>query len=718
MRYLEELRARVESSDFPKFMQIWEEYVHGDRVDVEEFKAILKMIKASDYAKPFGKYVESALPLLNLIDTEENKFQVLKLLIDLQNTNSPLLADISMNALEKKYGQEPQFKDRIRLVGLRSRDNFQGAISSYELLAHMSKGKYVFHTGGWGVGEIVDLSAVREQIVVEFENVGGRKDISFENAFKTLIPIPDDHFLARRFGNPDDLEKEARENPLQVLRLLLRDLGPKTASEIKDELCDLVIPEKEWTKWWQGARAKLKKDTFIESPNNLKDPFNLRTSEVTHEERMKKEIHGKTDEMEILQTSYNYVRDFPNMLKKEDVRQSIKEKVAGLLNSSSLTPDLELQIAIFFETLLNEKLPGKSIEQIITQSKNISDVIDAIEIVAFKKRALQFVKQYRQDWPQLYLEALFHIDQSTIKEFLVKELNQGQTGPMLQKKIHDLLKDPAQYPEMFVWYFQQILDDHSIPYGTKQGQCEFLDGLLVLLNKIESRSPYKDLVKKIYNLLSGKRYAVVRKLIEGSSVEFLKEFLLLSSKCQTFNDHDLKILRSLAEVVQPSLGSKTKKSAKTDQNVIWTSEEGYLKTQDRIKHIGTIEIVDNAREIEAARALGDLRENSEYKFALERRNRLQGEMKMLSDQLHKARVITSEDISPDEVGVGAVVDLKDSHGKKVTYTILGPWDADAEKNILSFQSKLAESMIGLKEGESFQFRDDEYTVVGIKPYFV
>ena len=243
---------------------------------------------------------------------------------------------------------------------------------------------------------------------------------------------------------------------------------------------------------------------------------------------------------------------------------------------------------------------------------------------------------------------------------------------------------------------------------------DMIEGLLILLNKIEPSPRYKDLVKKVLNIISGKRYAIVRQIIEGKDLEFIKEFLLLASKCSSFGDHDLKILRSLAEVVQPSL-IKIKKS-RNDINIVWTTEEGLMKTQDRIKHIGTIEIVDNAKEIEVARSYGDLRENSEYKFALERRSRLQGELKMLSDQLKQARVITKVDIQADEVGVGSIVELKDSKGNMLTYTILGPWDANTDSNVLSFQSKLAQAMIGNKKGDTFQFREEEYTVLNISSF--
>ena len=144
---------------------------------------------------------------------------------------------------------------------------------------------------------------------------------------------------------------------------------------------------------------------------------------------------------------------------------------------------------------------------------------------------------------------------------------------------------------------------------------------------------------------------------------------------------------------------KKPEASTDDSGVIWTTAEGYQKLQYRIQQIATVETVENAKEIEVARSHGDLRENAEFKAALERRDRLQGELKFLSDQLNRTRVITKEDISPNEVGIGSIVECKNKKGEKVVYTLLGPWDADPEMNILSFQSKLAQQLKGLKVGD-------------------
>ena len=155
-------------------------------------------------------------------------------------------------------------------------------------------------------------------------------------------------------------------------------------------------------------------------------------------------------------------------------------------------------------------------------------------------------------------------------------------------------------------------------------------------------------------LLQG-RYRVIRDVMRESSLAQVREFLLLSTKCELFSDHDIKIIYSLAEVVYPEL-SKSRKKVEEAESYIWTTEEGLQKVRDKIKQIATVDTVENAKEIEEARAHGDLRENSEFKFALEKRARLQAELRTLSEAIEQARVITPADIAQDYVGIGAVVD--------------------------------------------------------------
>ena len=717
MAYLKDFKERINNNDYPGFLKIWEEYCYGDQPDGEEMIATLESVKTSEMAKPFGLQVERILPLWRLLTDRNLSSGVLRLVLDLQTTNSEQLADLSVEHLKQKYPNDPLFQDKLRLVGLRNREKFQSSIRNFELLSHMEKGNFVFHTAGWGTGEILSVSLVREEISLEFEMVLGAQSLSFEKSFKTLLPLENHHFYARRFGNPDALEKEARENPSELIRQLLHDLGPKNASEIKEELVDLVIPSEEWNRWWQTARAKLKKDTKIESPKELKDPFLLRDKELPHEIGFYKALDAKPGVHASIQMIYTFLRDFPETLKNGEFKASIESKLREILADESLPPSQKIQILFLLEDVGSPKIL-EPIKELILQMHPMAEIVMSIEITSFQKKCLQFAEKYREDWKEIFLELLFTVDQNSLRDFIVAELNAGETKPALKQKILYLILHPISFPEVFIWYFQKIMDKKSkLPFTEPEGKNRFFEGLLILLDHLEKKPQYRDLSKKILFFITDDRYAIVREIFQHSKIEEVKEYLLLSTKCNSLSDHDIKILHSLGEVVHASLAKLRKEKGASEESILWTTQEGYQRTQKRIQQIATVETIINAKEIETARALGDLRENAEFKASLEKRDRLQSELKFLSDQISQSRVLTKEDVLQDEVGAGSVVYCKDTKGQSFCYTLLGPWDADPEKKILSIQSKFAQAMKGRSMGEKFEFQGETFTITEINSYF-
>jgi transcription elongation factor GreA-like protein/transcription elongation GreA/GreB family factor len=717
MGYLKDFHTHISNHDYPSFLKLWEEYCSGDEVDAEELRDVLKAVKGTDIADPFGRHVERILPLWEKLPESPISNQILQLIIDIQTSNNQTFAELAYTYLKNKYGDHKNFNDKIRLIGLRGKEKFQGAISNFELLSHMEKGNFVFHTGGWGVGEIVDVSLVREQLTLEFDYVPGKKELSFATAFKTLIPIPNDHFLALRFGSPDLLEKKAKELPVEVIRMLLRDLGPKTAAEIKDELCDLVIPAAEWTRWWQATRSKVKKDTMIQTPDDLSEPFILRKTEVTHEERLQKMLESNPDANALIHLVYTFIKDFPETLKNAEFKSTIVSRITEMLASNQLSISQQLQAHFFLQDLNNVK-EYPAIADLINQLDSVQDMLNTIEILSFKKRLLIEVRKHRGDWKEVFLTLLFKVDQAALRDYLLTEILAAKLDAELKEKLQELYTHPQRFPETFLWYFQKCMGQNHIPFSDTQGKIRFFEGLLILLSHIENDPSLRDEVKKIHTIITNGRFAIVRQMMQDASVEEVKEFLLLATKCHSFSDHDQKIFYSLAEVAHPVLTKMRKKSDASSQEaqIIWTTAEGYHKVQQRMQEIATVETVENAKEIEAARAHGDLRENAEFKAALERRDRLQSELKTLSEQINRARVISKDDISSDSVGIGTIVECKAKKGNNAIFTLLGPWDANPEKNILSFQSKLAQSMKGLKVGDTFQSQGDEYTISSIRSF--
>jgi len=111
------------------------------------------------------------------------------------------------------------------------------------------------------------------------------------------------------------------------------------------------------------------------------------------------------------------------------------------------------------------------------------------------------------------------------------------------------------------------------------------------------------------------------------------------------------------------------------------------------------------KEIEKARAHGDLRENSEYKAALERQQFAQALVHHLRLRLSKLSDVSEKDIPKDRVGFGSRVTVQDAETKQreVYALTLGEFiegdDAGVETPV-SMASPLGKALLGGKVGET------------------
>jgi transcription elongation factor GreA len=102
----------------------------------------------------------------------------------------------------------------------------------------------------------------------------------------------------------------------------------------------------------------------------------------------------------------------------------------------------------------------------------------------------------------------------------------------------------------------------------------------------------------------------------------------------------------------------------------------------------------------AADVAGDVRENVEYNRLMENQQILKMSINKLEVEMEKAEILDLSSVSTEAVNVGTNVTFEIiGTGEKNNYIILGPWDADFEKNVLSYRSPIAQALMGKKAGE-------------------
>jgi transcription elongation factor GreA len=127
---------------------------------------------------------------------------------------------------------------------------------------------------------------------------------------------------------------------------------------------------------------------------------------------------------------------------------------------------------------------------------------------------------------------------------------------------------------------------------------------------------------------------------------------------------------------------------------------GLRRLKDELKQLQTVERGKISKEIEVARAHGDLRENAEYHAAKEKQSHIEGRILNLNDWIARAEVIDVSKLSGDKVVFGATVKLIDSENEKeATYTLVGELEADIKRRLISVTSPLARGLIGKAVGD-------------------
>lgn len=117
-----------------------------------------------------------------------------------------------------------------------------------------------------------------------------------------------------------------------------------------------------------------------------------------------------------------------------------------------------------------------------------------------------------------------------------------------------------------------------------------------------------------------------------------------------------------------------------------------------------------AEKIAVARDFGDLRENAEYDAARKEQGLVETRIAEIEEILQNAEIIQSSDGSA--VVLGSTVELQ-SAAKTVTYTVVGPVEADPLAGKISNESPIGKELMGKKVGDEVKIKTPKAEIVYI-----
>lgn len=133
---------------------------------------------------------------------------------------------------------------------------------------------------------------------------------------------------------------------------------------------------------------------------------------------------------------------------------------------------------------------------------------------------------------------------------------------------------------------------------------------------------------------------------------------------------------------------------------------GHAALKAELKHIKEIVRHQIVKDIEEARAHGDISENSEFEDAKHRQALNEGRIRELEAKLSACEVIDVTRIPASErVIFGTTVDLIDlSSDEEVTYQIVGTDEADVKEGRISVTSPIGRALVGREVGDEVTVR--------------
>ncbi len=176
-----------------------------------------------------------------------------------------------------------------------------------------------------------------------------------------------------------------------------------------------------------------------------------------------------------------------------------------------------------------------------------------------------------------------------------------------------------------------------------------------------------------------------------------------------------RLVKVYPELESMITGAQTQEKA-ASLIVSWSSLE---RRKAEYEELVKTKIPENTKEIALARSYGDLSENFEFKAAKQMQSVLMRRKTELEQMLHNARGTSFENVDTSRVSIGTIVTLREVEtNKEETYTILGAWDGDPDRHIISYQTAIGQALLGHEIGETISLNTEhdsaQFTIVSIQ----
>jgi len=571
-----------------------------------------------------------------------------------------------------------------------------------DVLLQLTNSGFCSHRS-WGFGRIKTVDTVFARFTIDFPNKPGHTmDLAF--AAESLKAIPKDHILARKAADIEGLRQMAALHHLDLIKVVLGSYGGKaTVDQIQQVLVPDVIRD-DWKKWWEAAKREMKKDGHFVLPVKKTEPVVYQAQETSLQHRLLADFRAAKGLKAKVVVATEIVKSAEDLADKS----AAANEVIGALNSEIATyvrtqPSVALE-GIFAREDLRAMagLPHPEGEltaaQIWTADMKFGALMEALPAAKHRRALESFKATNPERWSEIVRIGLNSVSAKLCKEFATL-LTQSGKLPELKDALARLVSQHMASSELLLWLGKERNDAFADILGP-----EVFRAMLSAMERDQFNERRSNRLREF--MLSDQD--LIADLTATADLEVIKDLTRALQLSPVFDDMDKRSL--LARIVKrhPSVQSLISGGEQSKQeSVLHVSWESLERRKVEYTELVQKKIPANSKEIAIARSYGDLSENHEYKAAKEMQKVLMRRKEELEAQLVRARGTDFANPRTDVVSIGTIVQaINLDSNKPETFTVLGAWDFDADKGIISYLTPIGQGLLNRKVGDEVEAEVD------------
>jgi transcription elongation GreA/GreB family factor len=569
-----------------------------------------------------------------------------------------------------------------------------------EALVQLTSSGFCMHRS-WGFGRIKTVDTVFARFTIDFPNKAGHTmDLTF--AAESLKPIAKEHILVRKASDLEGLRQMAATNHLELVKVVLHSYGGKaTAEQIQQVLVPDIIRD-DWKKWWEAAKHELKKDGHFQVPVKKTEPIQYQAKEVSLQERLMTEFRAAKGLKARLTVASEVIRNAQDLGDKLSAATEVINALNAEIPSYQRTQPAVALEAIFTREDMREVEPDAlkpvagelTAQDIWEQDIKLGPLMESLPASKHRRALESFKAATPERWEEVLRANLNGISAKLAREFASLLIHEGKID-LLKETVARVISQHTASSELLLWLAKERNDSFADILGP-----EVFRAMLTAMERDQFNEKRSNRLRDF--ILDDQELLV--ELIGSADLEVIKDLTRALQFSPSFDDMDKRSL--LARIVKsyPAIQSLISGEQSKQESNLVVSWESLERRKNEYHELVEKKIPANSKEIAVARSYGDLRENHEYKAAKEMQKLLMKRKAELENQLVRARGTDFTNARIDIVSIGTIVHATDLEANQPQqYVILGAWDSDPEKNLLSYLSPMAQAMIGHKIGDEVEF---------------